>query len=123
MKRNPFIVRSIKDAFREFMHAPATGGHITNELLVGTVLGAKGSHAPDRATFDGVRMKYGRKGGSVIDTFEKAFYACWRGQRDWREFDIETLRGTWPEFEHLGLPERVESALADEALAEYYSEA
>lgn len=97
------------------MGAPATGGYHTNEHLVLEVMGAKGASAPDCPTFDAVRLHYELPNAC---TFRQAFNACWHGSRDWRQFDLETLRDSHPAFQHLQLPERVQDALEREAIAE-----
>lgn len=116
MHRRPsaFSVSSLKAALDAFLRAPATGGYHNNEGVVLAVMGAKETHAEDCPTFDAVRLKYEVPKAC---TFERAFKACWHGSRDWRDFDIETLRDAHPLFHHLQLPARVEDALEREAIS------
>lgn len=118
---NPLRVRSLKAALDQFLSAPATGGYPTNENVVLEVMGARGKGAWDCPTFDNVRLTYSVPKAC---TFERAFYACWRGPkrnpRDWRDFDLETLQESHEEFRHLQLPERVQDALLREEEADYY---
>jgi hypothetical protein len=98
-------VRSLRAALKEFLLAPSLKGS-SNEQLIVQHLGVKGIHVVDPPSFDAVADKYEKK----IDNFEQAFYACWRGQRDWLRFDIATLR----ECDDLGalqLPQRIEDEI------------
>lgn len=98
-------VRSLHAALKEFLLAPSRKGG-SNEQLIVEHMGVKGIHVVDPPSFDAVADKYEKK----IDTFEQAFYACWRGQRDWLRFDIATLR----ECDDLGalqLPQRIEDEI------------
>jgi len=98
-------VRSLRAALNEFLLAPSLKGG-SNEQLVVEHLGVKGIHVVDPPSYDAVSQKYEKR----IRTFEEAFYACWRGQRDWLRFDLETLR----ECDDLGalqLPQRIERIL------------
>lgn len=114
MRPSPLHVRSLKAAMSAFLSAPATGGYHTNDHVVQAVLGAKGAHSKDCATFDAVRDKYEIPKAC---TFAQAFNACWHGSRDWREFDLEALQSSHELFTHFGLPERVEAALQHQSIA------
>ncbi|HVO22490.1 MAG TPA: hypothetical protein VMW56_02560 [Candidatus Margulisiibacteriota bacterium] len=107
-------VKSLRAALDEFLRAPSADNGDTNEQLIVHHLGTKGIHEVDAPSFDAVSVRYEKK----IRTFEEAFYACWNGKRDWRAFDIDTLR----ECDDLGalqLPARVEEAIIrDEEQAE-----
>jgi hypothetical protein len=95
-------VASLKAALKEFLLAPSLAGG-SNEHLIVEHLGVKGIHVVDPPSFDAASEKYEKK----CRTFEEAFYACWRGQRDWLRFDLETLREC-DDLRDLQLPQRIE---------------
>jgi len=116
-KRKSLKIRTIKAALGEFLEAGASGDYGTNENVILSVMGAKGIHARDCATFDAVRDKYEVPKSC---SFEEAFYACWDKYRDWSRFDFETLKDCHAEFRNFELPDRVLEAFMDEEIAEHY---
>jgi hypothetical protein len=106
---------SVEDAMREFLATPcqrppgAAGPGWTNDAVVVYALGVRGVEVKDPASFDAASLAY----EISCETFRQAFRVCARpydnqGHRDWRDFDIETLRACRPEFSVLALPEWLE---------------
>ncbi len=98
-------VRSLRAALKEFLLSPSLKGG-SNEQLIVEHLGVKGIHLADPPSYDAVSLKYEKP----VSTFEEAFYACWRGQRDWLRFDLETLREC-DTLAALQLPQRIENEI------------
>lgn len=112
-RSSPFIVRSLKSAWSDFLGATATGGFETNEGVFLHVLGH--ITVRDCSTFDGVRENYELKKAC---TAQQAFNACWNRKRDWRGFDLRSLQDCHEDFRHLGLPDKVNDALERESIQE-----
>lgn len=108
---------SIDDALAEFLAAPASppgdlfygaGESWTNEGIVVHRMGARGIYAPDKATFDAVRVKYD---APAVETFIDAFVVLGRAcGKDWARFDLECLRECCEAFAALELPAWVHDA-------------
>lgn len=110
MARDPLHVKSLEAAYSAFRSAG------NNEHVMLAALGVKGAAMHDKATFDAVREKYEKP---RVDNFKDAFKACWRGSRDWRKFDLETLRECANgELSGLQLPEKIEAAMMQEEISD-----
>jgi hypothetical protein len=127
-KGRSFFAASVADQAAEFLGSPARGGGINEHILTGT-MGAGGAKVRDTGgTFDAVSEKYGKR----VETFEQAFELLSRGdkpmrngKRDWRGFDIATLRECQG-FERVELPQWVHEADNDrkvrDEMAGYYAD-
>lgn len=104
-KGRSFLATSTRDQMAEFLSAGATGGGGLNDHVLTEAMGTAGKTVRDPATFDAVSEKYGKK----VETFEDAFKllcgdpSTKNGKRDWRNFDIDTLRECRG-FERVELP-------------------